>query len=160
MRNQMALRWGVLFSFGLLTSCEIFDTAETTLLSACQAELKSRLIAPSTYNLLEKTFVVKELTFEEWTEIDPPKAAERKARKQLYKEGLKAKDYTVVMRYDSANAFGTPIAKTSVCSFISTDDLADLKTGTKAYFALRIDGKTRDEIDLAELESITGLKKN
>ncbi|MDD2106810.1 hypothetical protein [Pseudomonas asiatica] len=160
MKNHKAVRCAILLSVGLLASCDRIQSPETAFLKACEAELQSRMKAPSTFKLLEKDVVAKELSLEEWVEAEPPSSElQYELRELLYKNGQKAKEYMASMKYEAANRYGTPIAETSVCTMVSADIREDLNRGTTADFKLKIDGQSSNDLQLSEIEALTGLRR-
>lgn len=160
MRVSKVAHFAIVLSVGLVAACDQIRSPETIFLNACEAELKSRLSAPSTFHLIERRALVTELSRLEWESEDPSSSGtERDWRKKFYGDGQSAKKYVATVQYEAANTYGTPIAATSVCSLVSMDAKEDLTKGTAAVHALKVDGQTKNDLMEAEFESVTGLHK-
>lgn len=112
-------------STATLAGCSMFDSP---MLKSCEEILKVRLRSPSTYQRIEVISHTKTgLTVEEWV-------AEHGTRKS---QGVQQSDIDygkiiahlgesftlnqLLISYDAANAFGTPVRTTALCTFPSVD---------------------------------------
>lgn len=121
----------------------------------CEAVLSDRLTAPATYDRIDASSQLRGSTsFEQFMDIDSPEkmkiammgqavSAEGReafeAKKKLYSTG----DYetvTIILTYDSANAYGTPVRGRALCSQI-VDKGKPVATGILS--GTRIDGFDR-----------------
>lgn len=130
------------------------------LLAACEAAIKDRLKAPSTYRRAEKPiFTVEEVTPEEAMPTIPEEAESeslreaREAMRSLYRQ-TGAFRHTAVIKYDSANSFGTPLRGLDLCeSYTTSKDTPgqkDVRPGS-----VLINGKTTTDWAIEGIRSLS-----
>lgn len=118
---------------------------DTPFISACETAIKTRLKAPSTYKRLNEPSVTV-------TKISPDKAMATHDLSGLANQwqidqvkdayaDLGAYRHRAIIRYESANAYGTPMANVSTCEVIEFGEgPPDLQSGQ-----VLIDGQTNTD---------------
>jgi len=119
---------------------------------ACEEELKKRLKAPATYSRVDTTLLIEATTIDDvissfgYDDLSSRSAEVRRMIEQnitikraIYSNSTPYK-HQLVITYDAANAFGTPIRGMSLCVTFSPKR-EDLSKGDFTSSSLFIDGK-------------------
>ena len=136
---------------GAVTYSALQPSDQEKFLSECEEIIQDRLRSPATYARIEVSPERRErATFEQFMGIDTPEkikmnmanqAADARVR-EIFEERKKLYSWSgfehvyVMLTYDAANAYGTPIRDTSICGQI-------VETGAP----LKTDGFTNTEVD-------------
>lgn len=135
-----------------IPSCK---SSEEVFVGECGSVIKERLRSPSTYNLIEYTKpAVAPFTVEWWVSNNPRKTIHDPNARESYEETYKmqldlmtsfANDgsrsvASTFIKYEAANAFGTPVASTVKCEAEVIGDA--LSSDPDDYRSVLIDGKT------------------
>lgn len=130
-----------LLALSALSGCSFFDS---NLVTACEKVLKQRLLSPSGYRRVEVSQLSdKVMTREEYgnylnkTEKD---ANARTLYMRLFDE-LKPTIFSLIIRYDAPNAYGTLIRGISACDYFDRNGDAS----TAAYYSVEVDGKSSSD---------------
>lgn len=131
---------------------------ESAFLAACEAEIKTRLKAPSTYQRTEVASVSSNrarpeqaIPLDEAEKDSPRYIKARDTLIELYdKRGVFRHSATII--YDAANTYGTPVQGIAKCSlFTSSEDMP--RADDISSQDIRIDGKTTTEWLMDDLRS-------
>lgn len=133
----------IAYSKGLLN--RLFDPK---MVQICEELIKDRLRSPSTYRRVEVTQFSEAVSAERAHALDPKMT--RTEVIAINDGRAKPTNFQVFIKYEAANAFGTPISGLSLCEYYSV-------FGSDKYanaFSVKIDGKTSTEW------LVEGLKRN
>lgn len=115
----------------------LLDPLTSRMVKACEAALKDTLLAPATYRRVSASESTDPISLEEYAAARGETAVAEFDR-QRYDHAFRS---TVRLDYDAANAFGTPLRLSSLCTYDTLDGDA-----SRAHERLvRIDGKTRTD---------------
>lgn len=121
----------------------VLGLLDSRLVAACETALLDRLKAPSTYARVSATESSEPIRLADYyvdafSRNGMPGAAEQELNRRVHDHATR---WTVLIEYDAANGFGTPIRGVSACTYSSLDG------GTKGVSALlvKIDGKTKTQ---------------
>jgi hypothetical protein len=116
-----------IFLLAVIAACAVGGAAyhygyypfTSPLLAACEEAMKERLKAPSTYRRISVSETKEPLSFEQYYAARP----ESDAVKTVLIRGATEKPVkrTILIEYDAANAFGTPLRSRSLCTFEASD---------------------------------------
>lgn len=152
----------LLIALPLLAGCSFTESALT---KACEAEIKSRLRSPSTYERVDLLVDAVEIPVAAWKSKEEDRLAGRNPDGDLTEEDKKLIDLTVTVlsagdsnptlfikffSYDAANAYGTPVRGVSKCEYISNDG----ENGDISRQWLLVDGETHAEWLLSAIQKL------
>jgi hypothetical protein len=110
---------------------------ESGFVKACEAALQETLLAPATYKRVSTFETSEPLSLEDFTrDLGGSEAAYY--RRQGHDHAVRSE---LLITYDAANAFGTPIRGQSLCSYDTID--GDASRADSLF--VRIDGKTHTD---------------
>ena len=118
----------------LLCSCGARDV------QACEDFIRDGLRSPSTYKRMSLVSDDKQLNEEEFRELTKLPRYGTYTPHQLRE---------VLIEYEAANAYGTPVRGTEICAFVLTDGELPSKAAMKADLALAKSARTLRDLQIA-----------
>ncbi|TGT42615.1 hypothetical protein [Mesorhizobium sp. M8A.F.Ca.ET.165.01.1.1] len=123
-----------------------FNPFESAMTKSCESVLKERLRSPSDYKRVEITESQQPLTLDEYLKDHRVKTEdERVLYTQIYNLDAAGKDpptmFTLYIKYDAPNAYGTPIRGISECQYASSSS----SKSHASDFSVVVDNFTRHQ---------------
>lgn len=127
--------------YGLFKYNKVFGLFDSPLVTACEELITNRLRSPSTYHRIEISEYEEPIPTADLGQYFDENQISRTGRSLVEDRVYTPTNFKVFVRYEAANAYGTPVANLSLCERATlSGDLGRVYSST-----VKIDGKTETE---------------